>query len=283
MIEQATLTLLSGGLFHCTPAWNKQADGLDQCYKLYFPLSGEAYIDVDEVPVVLTPGTFTFISGYHIVRQYCHGEADTYWIHFVPEALYLGYLLSQAKTHYTWAAEGLEFWGPTIRELSGLFDRPHDESNHLDEAAPPAPNYRVQSMVLYFISELLAQSDASHLRRADPVFLSLRPAIEFMDDKFLSPPPLEEIAAKVHLAPNYFHRRFSETFHMTPHAYMLRRRMNMARQLLSCTALSVKEIADRLGYDNPFYFSRTFKKYFGVSPQQMRQMDAQAVRLALDD
>ncbi|NQV32864.1 MAG: helix-turn-helix transcriptional regulator [Phycisphaeraceae bacterium] len=84
------------------------------------------------------------------------------------------------------------------------------------------------------------------------------------------PPPLAQIAACSHLAPTYFHRVFRDLFHTTPLTYMTRRRLDSARQLLSSTSLPVKEIAYRVGYDNEFYFSRIFRKHFGLSPKDFQ-------------
>lgn len=271
MIEQSSVTVLSGGVFHCTPAWDKSADGLDQCYKLYLPTSGEAWVVIDETPCRIQVGGFYFISGYHISRQYCPHTMDHHWVHFVPNSLHLNYLLSQAKPFFRWPTKGFAFWRPTINEFSRLFKAPYEEHNRPDEHAPPASYYRIQAMIFYFISDLLRQCNTGDLYRSDPTLIRLRPAIELMDEHFLTPPSLEDIAETVHLAPNYFHRKFTEIFHLTPFEYMLRKRMNTARQLLAGTDLNVKQVAARVGYDNAFYFSRLFTKNFGISPSQMRK------------
>lgn len=275
MIEQSNLTLLSGGFYHSTPAWDKEADGLDQCYKFYLPTGGEAYVVVDDVPCRIQPGGFYFISGYHIRRQYCPAAFDHHWIHFVPDSLHLGYLLSQARPFYHWSTKGFAFWRPTIDEFSRIFEKPHEDKNRPDENAPASSYFRVQAMILYFISDLLAHCNVADPSRNDPIMLRLRPAIDLMDARYLDPPSLEEIAESVHLAPNYFHRRFHEIFNVTPFEYMLRKRMNAARQMLGGTDLNVKQVAARVGYDNPFYFSRLFTKHFGVSPTQLRKESAQ--------
>ena len=97
------------------------------------------------------------------------------------------------------------------------------------------------------------------------------PSIKYMDAHYKDNPSLEVVAGKSHLAPNYFHSLFSATFDVTLFAYMLKRRMYTARQLLSNTTMTVKEVAANVGYDNEFYFSRVFKKQFGVSPSRSRQ------------
>ena len=56
-----------------------------------------------------------------------------------------------------------------------------------------------------------------------------------------------------------------------PKEYMLKRRMETAMELLQTTTLSVAQVSAQLGYDNPFYFSRTFKDCFGICPKQVRR------------
>ena len=48
-------------------------------------------------------------------------------------------------------------------------------------------------------------------------------------------------------------------------------RLQLSLALLARTNLSIKQIADRCGYDNQFYFSRCFTKAFSRSPRQVRQ------------
>jgi AraC-like DNA-binding protein len=109
------------------------------------------------------------------------------------------------------------------------------------------------------------------MRAVDPIFEQLQPAIAYMEDHLLENPKLAEIAGEVHLAPNYFHRKFTSLFHMTPLAYILGRRLDIARQLLLSTDLTLQQIAHRSGFRNAFYLSRVFKKEYSVSPSNYRK------------
>jgi len=91
-----------------------------------------------------------------------------------------------------------------------------------------------------------------------------------MDTNFQQNPPLEDLAKQAGLAPEYFHRQFKKLFNTTPYEYMFKRRMNKARHLLKKTDLQVQEVAQQCGYSNPFYFSRIFTKWLGISPTAYR-------------
>jgi two-component system response regulator YesN len=57
--------------------------------------------------------------------------------------------------------------------------------------------------------------------------------------------------------------------------------MEAAMELLQTTSKSVTEVADDLDFENPFYFSRVFKKYYGIAPKRARY-DAQKETLQAD-
>jgi AraC-like DNA-binding protein len=250
---------LCGGVHHCDPSWDKPADGLDRCYKLYFVTRGEGRVTLRTQDVVLRAGHAVFIPGYQIVRQQCPRRMDVYWVHFLPESLYLSFLMSHIAQVHTWPLAALAHWQPTYERLPRLFGEPL-----------PWLGYRVQALLLYLTSEVLESYNLSHMAAVDPVFEQLRPAIAYMEESLLENPSLAEVARVVHLAPNYFHRRFTGTFFVTPFAYMLQRRLDIARQLLLGTNLPLPHVAERSGFHSQFYFSRMFKKHYGLSPTEFR-------------
>lgn len=58
---------------------------------------------------------------------------------------------------------------------------------------------------------------------------------------------------------------------LSPKAYMIKGEMVAAMELLRTSEMSVSEIAACFNYTDPLYFSRTFKKYYGISPQHVRE------------
>jgi AraC family transcriptional regulator len=82
---------------------------------------------------------------------------------------------------------------------------------------------------------------------------------------------LNEIAAAVGIRPSSVCRLFRRFHGISPYQYLLRRKMTLAAELLIETAASVKEVAQRVGFADPYHFSRCFKGVHGVSPSHLRE------------
>jgi AraC-like DNA-binding protein len=270
MIRNYNLQLLSGGLFHCDTDWEKDADGWDHCFKLYFPVKGSAGLIINKNVHSIKAGNIYFINGYSIGRQFCKESMDVYWIHFIPTSLKLQHVLQRIAPLHAWPAGSFSFLEKTYTRLDHLFKYRLTQNNELAPDCPVELPCLTSSMLLYLIGDLLSCSRAGELMQDDPVYQKLRDSIEFMDAHYKGNPSLKAIADRSFLAANYFHRLFTDTFGVTPFAYMLKRRLDTARQLLSNTTLSVKQVAKEVGYDNEFYFSRMFKKQFSMTPSQVK-------------
>jgi len=81
---------------------------------------------------------------------------------------------------------------------------------------------------------------------------------------------IEELAAQEHLSPSRFRALFKERTGLSPMDYLTALRINHARQLMSQTELTMREIADMVGYEDQLYFSRIFKKRTGFTPSAYR-------------
>ena len=78
------------------------------------------------------------------------------------------------------------------------------------------------------------------------------------------------LALRLHLAPTTFARRFTAEAGSAPAAWVRRHRIAHARRLLEQN-LDVTDVAERLGFANPYHFSRVFKAVTGSPPSQARR------------
>ena len=98
-------------------------------------------------------------------------------------------------------------------------------------------------------------------------------AIQFMQDNLAHPITLDNIAQSAHLSVSFFSRKFRQDTGYAPIEYFNHLRIQRACQLLHFSNLRVNEVAAQLGMDDPFYFSRLFKKQMGVSPAGYRKSE----------
>lgn len=81
----------------------------------------------------------------------------------------------------------------------------------------------------------------------------------------------DELAAMVHISPNYLGRIFKKETGMSLTDYIIKRRITVAKQLLAKTNLSVTRVSERVGITYSSYFTRLFKEQVGMTPQEYRQ------------
>ena len=78
-----------------------------------------------------------------------------------------------------------------------------------------------------------------------------------------------QLADLVKLSPHYFTGLFKASFGMTPHRYVLQRRLEAARRMLK-TDLSIADIAYSLGFSSQAHFTHAFRRYTGSTPSRLR-------------
>jgi AraC-like DNA-binding protein len=79
------------------------------------------------------------------------------------------------------------------------------------------------------------------------------------------------LANKLGLSEEHFIRLFHRRLGITPFQYFIRLKIEAASAYLSSTRLKVQSVADHFGFENPFHFSRIFKKCTGLSPVEYRR------------
>mgnify|MGYP001435491562 CR=1 FL=1 len=94
--------------------------------------------------------------------------------------------------------------------------------------------------------------------------------IRYMTDRLTGSITLPELAGHTGLSKQHLIYLFNKETGCPPIEFFLRMKMQRAGQMLALTNLSLKEIGAEFGISDPYYFSRLFKKYMGVSPTQFR-------------
>lgn len=118
------------------------------------------------------------------------------------------------------------------------------------------------------ITELIGRLKAETVPEKNP---EIRAALEYMENNYQREISLADIAAAVAISPGYLSKLFKEYRNQTVMDFLERIRIEQALQLLKETGVSIKEIALRVGYKDPNYFSKVFKKVTNSSPTEIRK------------
>ncbi|WP_411166469.1 Virulence regulon transcriptional activator VirF [Aeromonas sp. DSM 116730] len=148
---------------------------------------------------------------------------------------------------------------------------------HLHHQLVQAPDPLAREVACHLFSrQLLARLTPARWDDRPPQHLQR--AAELMQDDSASPLSLSQLSAVAGLTPSHFVRAFSHHYGMTPHAYLLDRRIRHARTLLK-QGQPLAEVALASGFADQAHFQRQFKRRVAATPGQYRtQLARQAER-----
>lgn len=110
--------------------------------------------------------------------------------------------------------------------------------------------------------------------------MRLRQARDHASRNYAQPLDLDQLASVAALSKYHFHRLFTETYAMTPAAYLSERRIERAQDLLRATNLTVTEVCMAVGFASLGSFSTRFRDIVGETPSQFqRRYAGQAPRI----
>ncbi|GIV73293.1 MAG: transcriptional regulator [Caldilinea sp.] len=122
----------------------------------------------------------------------------------------------------------------------------------------------------HLLGELFFNNPAFSPAMRSSRFHSIESTLAFLRQNLHRSLSLSEMADHAGLSESHFSRIFKEQTGHSPLDYFILLKMQHASTLLSITSLSVKEVAAAVGYADPYYFSRLFKKTLGISPRTYR-------------
>lgn len=94
---------------------------------------------------------------------------------------------------------------------------------------------------------------------------------EYVQNNYSGDIDLNSIAEKLGFSSSYLTKVFNKVENTTPSKYIRNYRMNLAKQLLLEKDMTIAQVAECVGYNDPFHFSKSFKQTFGISPTQIKQ------------
>ncbi len=158
----------------------------------------------------------------------------------------------------------------------GIYDA--ERASHLIEAIMQngfeKSEYSQQLSSCYLRTLLLEQAcnTISPGQQGSKSISTYRKCRRYIDNNFSTIFSPQQVADSCGINVRYMSRLFKRYHNITPHKHIMRLKLNKAATLLLTSSLSVKEIASLVGFDDPYHFSRNFKRFHGRSPHHYRIM-----------
>lgn len=237
-------------------------DGTEDAILIYC-LAGEGSLQLNDSVFKITKGTAFAIPPNipHIYASDIEKPWSVFWVHFNgTEKDACLQTLSTNKQHPL-------LYAPDTSLIRAAFENTYACINY---KYSDAGLLAMSSELLRMIATLKMHQKSLHPQQ-QAVEDRVKQTITFMLSHLDMSLTLEELAANAQQSVPHYCRLFKEQTGQTPIMYFIQQKIHKACHLLDETDLSVSEIAAELGYDDPYYFSRIFKKIQGCSPAFYRK------------
>jgi len=250
-----------------TPAWGTTVKN-PEVSRLYFIREGEGSISIRNRVYYPQRGQLILLPAGESITFDTHAEHTfgKYWCHFSASVgeIHLFRFIELPHCVDGFDEEQME---QSFQQLISLYQNPSITSPLRIKAV-------LLSMISLFIELSIEQQHTIRpLATADTN--KIQTILEYIEQHLTCQMTIDELAALVHFHPQYLILYFKSMMGVSPIAYINRKRLEKAKQLLTNRVLTIGEIASQLGME-AYYFSRLFKKETGLSPSDYRGLLASA-------
>ena len=232
-------------------------------WQLLYVASGKAHFYIGGQDVIVTSGNMVLYPPKQEMHYEYFGKdkPEVYWVHFT---------------------------GSDVRNILKKYGIPLD-NNVFYSGNSPTYGYLFKEMILelqtcrvgfeellsMYLQQIFVLIQRSRMDKRPVVSSHIQEemgmARRYFQEHYNEDINIEEYALSRNMSVSYFLKKFKEVTSKSPMQYILSIRINNAVSLLESTDYNVTEISTIIGYDNPLYFSRIFKKQKGVSPSDYRK------------
>lgn len=232
-------------------------------WQLLYIASGKAHFYIGDQDIIVTSGNMVLYQPKQEMHYEYFGKdkPEVYWVHFT---------------------------GSDVRNILKKHEVPLD-NNVFYAGNSPTYGYLFKEMILelqtcrvgyeellsMYLEQVFVLIQRSRMDRQPTVSSHIQEemgiARRYFQEHYNEEINIEEYALSRNMSVSWFLRNFKQVTTKSPMQYILNIRISNAVSLLESTDYNVTEISTIVGYDNPLYFSRIFKKQKGVSPSDYRK------------
>ena len=243
------------------PTWRPKGR-LD--YQLLYIVSGKGHFYFHGEDRVVYAGRMVLIQPRQEQRYEYFGEdkPEVYWVHFT------GSDVKNILRSYNIPMDDPIFYSGASSTYTYLF------KEMIHELQTCRTGY--EELLTMYLKQifLLVQRTRQEERPTVSTYIQeeMEYARRYFNEHYNEPISIQEYAESRNMSVCWFQRNFKQIVKHTPMQYLLTIRVNNATSLLETTNYGLAEIATIVGYEDPLYFSRLFRKIKGVSPRDYRKL-----------
>ena len=243
------------------PTWRPKGR-LD--YQLLYIVSGKGHFYFRGEERVVYAGRMVLIQPRQEQRYDYYGEdkPEVYWVHFT------GSDVKNILRSYNIPMDDPIFYSGASSTYTYLF------KEMINELQTCRTGY--EELLTMYLKQILLLVQRTRQEERPSVSTYIQEEMEYarryFNEHYNEPISIQEYAESRNMSVCWFQRNFKQIVKHTPMQYLLTIRVNNAASLLETTNYSLAEIAAIVGYEDPLYFSRLFRKIKGVSPRDYRKL-----------
>lgn len=263
-LENAQINLQTAHYTKVAANW-KETNSLPDFTRLYYIREGEGWIRLRNRLYHPKPGQLVLLPAgmrlsYGRLNENGFGK---YWCHFTAAVGEVNLFQMLDLPHCIDVRD--EAW------MENRFQALIEQYKNPSLTAP----LRIKALLLEIVSAYMEEALADQGLKLMPTTETgkINTVLQYVEEHLQEQMTVDELARLVHFHPNYFMQYFKTMLGLSPIAYINRKRMDKAKELLQDAGMSVTDVAEQVGLEL-YYFSRLFKKQTGLSPSEYRKSTA---------
>lgn len=231
-------------------------------YQILYVANGKTHFWFDGKEEIVSAGHMVLYKPEEIQKYvyYLEDNPEVFWIHFT------GSDVKNILAYHGISLDEHVFYCGVLPDYKALFRKIIQELQLC--------RYGYEDYIASLFNDILLLVDRQQheqKKATGNIQEQIERAAAYFNENYNTKISIDDYAESLHISTNWFIHNFKQYAGMSPAQYILSLRMVNAQSLLERTTYNIKEISEIVGYENPLYFSRVFKKEIGKSPAQYRK------------
>lgn len=237
-------------------------------FELIYVIDGESFITIGDQNYHCNAGDIILIPPFtkHKILSSRVNPHNNYWIHFDVYPFYkqndfIGALMFHGKTKMSIGVLD------DLMTLYTLLDKEVNESKM-------GSRIFVNTLLTQIFISIMRTNKASLAYENNEIISNntevdiINKSTNIIKNNISSNLKLEDICKEIHISESYLYKAFMKVLKMSPKIFIRLYKVKQAEQLLKSSDLSIKEIAEKVGFSSSNYFSNVFKEFYSMSPRE---------------